>query len=98
MKVAVTDYVEDNLDWEAEQLKKAGIDFTCFQLKFKPEEEVLERIADADIIVVNMVAEQFIIGRNGFGNSSGSSTSLEKIASYLLTTTNLCKSTVVLLV
>jgi len=41
LKVVVTDYIEDNLDWEIEQLAKAGIDFACFQLKFRPEAEVL---------------------------------------------------------
>jgi len=55
MKVVVTDYIEDNLDWEAEQLAAAGIEFEACQLKFKPEAEVLEKIADADVIVVNMV-------------------------------------------
>ena len=55
LKVVVTDYIEDNLGWEAEQLAQAGIDFAAYQLKFKPEAEVLEKIADADIIVVNMV-------------------------------------------
>jgi len=55
MKVVVTDYIEDNLNWEAEQCRKAGLDFAAYQLKFKPESEVLAHIADADIIVVNMV-------------------------------------------
>lgn len=55
MKVVVTDYIEDDLDWEAEELEKAGIEFEAFQLKFKTEAEVLEKISDADVIVVNMV-------------------------------------------
>jgi D-3-phosphoglycerate dehydrogenase len=55
IKAVVTDYIEDNLDWEAEQLTKAGIQFEAYQLKFKPEHEVLEKIGDADIVVVNMV-------------------------------------------
>ena len=55
LKVVVTDYIEDNLDWEAEQLAKAGLQFEAYQLKFKPEGEVLAKIADADMIVVNMV-------------------------------------------
>ncbi len=55
MKVAVTDYIEDNLDWEAGELKKAGIAFSAFQLKFKPEDELVATLADADVIVVNMV-------------------------------------------
>jgi D-3-phosphoglycerate dehydrogenase len=55
MKVVVTDYIEENLDWEADQCRKAGIELAIYQLKFKPEAEVLEKIADADVIVVNMV-------------------------------------------
>jgi D-3-phosphoglycerate dehydrogenase len=55
MKVVVTDYIEENLDWETEECRKAGIEFTAYQLKFKPEAEVLARVADAEVIVVNMV-------------------------------------------
>jgi D-3-phosphoglycerate dehydrogenase len=55
MKVVVTDYIEEDLDWEAEELNKAGIKFEAFQLKFKPESEILTRISDADVVVVNMV-------------------------------------------
>lgn len=55
MKAVVTDYIEANLNWEADELKKAGIEFECCQLKFKPEHEILEKIKDADVIVVNMV-------------------------------------------
>ncbi len=54
-KVVVTDYIEDDLDYEAAELARAGIDFEAHQLKFRPEEEVFEKIADADVIVVNMV-------------------------------------------
>lgn len=55
IKVVVTDYIEDNLDWEAEKLAGKGIVFETYQLKFRPEEDVLAKIKDADIIVVNMV-------------------------------------------
>jgi D-3-phosphoglycerate dehydrogenase len=55
VKVVVTDYIEEDLDWEAAELRKAGIEFEAFQLKFRPEDEVLEKIRDADVIVVNMV-------------------------------------------
>ncbi len=55
MKVVVTDYIEDNLDWEAEELKKAGIEFEVYQLKFKSESEIVDKIKDADVVVVNMV-------------------------------------------
>ena len=55
MKVAVTDYIEDNLDWEAKQLAARGIELAVHQLKFKPEAEVAAQLAGADAIVVNMV-------------------------------------------
>jgi D-3-phosphoglycerate dehydrogenase / 2-oxoglutarate reductase len=55
IKVVVTDYIEENLDWEAEKLGEKGIVFELYQLKHKPEEEVLAKIKDADVIVVNMV-------------------------------------------
>ena len=55
MKVAVTDYIEDNLDWESKQLAEAGIDFAFHQLKFQPEDEIVQKIGDADIVLVNMV-------------------------------------------
>jgi len=54
-KVVVTDYIEPDLEWEAAEMKKRGVDFHCHQLKFKPEAEVLAAIQDADVIVVNMV-------------------------------------------
>ena len=53
-KVVVTDYIEADLNWEAEQMAAAGIEFSAHQLKFKPEEEVLAVIGDAEVIVVNM--------------------------------------------
>ncbi|MFA5688299.1 MAG: C-terminal binding protein [Kiritimatiellales bacterium] len=55
VKVIVTDYIEPDMAWEAEQLKAQGIEFEAHQLKFLPEDEVLEKVRDADVIVVNMV-------------------------------------------
>ena len=55
IKWAVTDYIEDNLDWEAAEMAKAGVEFAAFQLKFKPEAEVAEKLQDADVVLVNMV-------------------------------------------
>jgi len=55
VKAVVTDYIESNLDWEATQLKEAGIAFEAHQLKFKSEDEVVAAIGDADVVVVNMV-------------------------------------------
>ncbi len=55
VKVVVTDYIEPNMDWEAKELCGTGIEFETHQLKFLPEDEVLEIVRDADVIVVNMV-------------------------------------------
>lgn len=56
IKVVVTDYIEENLDWEREQLaQRGGFIFEAHQLKFKSEDEVCEKIRDADVVVVNMV-------------------------------------------
>ena len=55
MKVVVTDYIESNLDWEARRLEERGIEFAAYQLKFRPEDEVVAACQDADVIVVNMV-------------------------------------------
>lgn len=55
MKVVVTDYIEADLNWEAEELRAKGIEFETCQLKFLSEGEVLEKVRDADVIVVNMV-------------------------------------------
>ena len=54
-KVVVTDFIEPNLDWEAGEVAKRGADFTALQLKFRPEQEVIAAVKDADVIVVNMV-------------------------------------------
>ena len=55
MKVVVTDFVETDLEWEAEQFAAAGIEFEACQLKFRPEAEQVEKLADADALLVNMV-------------------------------------------
>lgn len=55
MKVAVTDYIEPDLAWEAGELAKRGIEFATHQLKFAPFEKVVEATRDADVVVVNMV-------------------------------------------
>lgn len=54
-KVVVTDYIERDLNWEAEKLAANNIKFETYQLKFKSDEEVLSKIGDADVIVVNML-------------------------------------------
>lgn len=54
LKVVVTDYIEPDLDWEAERARELGIDFFAYQLKNSAPEQLLEVIEDADIVVVNM--------------------------------------------
>ncbi len=55
-KVVVTDYIEDDLDWEAEKFAEMdNVQFETYQLKLAPKEEVIEVCKDADIILVNMV-------------------------------------------
>jgi len=54
IKVVVTDYIEPDLDWEAEQFEQMDVDFSCYQLKFAPPEEILGVASEADILIVNM--------------------------------------------
>lgn len=53
-KIVITDYIEDNLDWEVEEMKKRDIDFSHHQLKLAPEEELVGAIRDCDVVIVNM--------------------------------------------
>jgi D-3-phosphoglycerate dehydrogenase len=56
LKIVVTDYIEPDLEWEAEQLAKYDhVTFEYHQLKFQSDEELLEVVRDADMILVNMV-------------------------------------------
>ncbi len=55
MKVAVTDYIEEELEWEARKLSEANIEFSAFQLKHRPVDDVVKAVGDADVLVVNMV-------------------------------------------
>lgn len=55
VKVVVTDYIEADLDWEKAEMDRRGVQFACYQLKQAPVSEVIEKTADADIVVVNMV-------------------------------------------
>jgi len=50
----VVDYVEKDLDWEAEECAKLGVAFEAYQLKFAPPDEVVAKCRDADFLVVDM--------------------------------------------
>ena len=57
IKIVVTDYIEPDLEWEKEQLARfEHVTLEYHQLKFAPQEELLEVIRDADAILVNMTA------------------------------------------
>ncbi|MFC1539263.1 C-terminal binding protein [Candidatus Latescibacterota bacterium] len=60
----VVDYVEHNLDWEAEESKKMGVDFEAYQLKFAPPAEIIEKCGDADFLCVDMtpITEEIFSG------------------------------------
>ncbi|TFG57612.1 MAG: C-terminal binding protein [Spirochaetales bacterium] len=53
MKCRVTDYVEEDLDWEAGEYKKAGIDFKAFKLRGADPDALLAEVRDADVLVVD---------------------------------------------
>lgn len=53
-KVVVTDYIEPDLEWERAQLASLPVTFEAYQLKTAPREDLLARIGDADVLVVNM--------------------------------------------
>ena len=55
IKCVVTDYIEPDLNWEADELARCGVDFASHQLKFAPVERVIAATRDADVVVVNMV-------------------------------------------
>jgi D-3-phosphoglycerate dehydrogenase len=54
-KVVVTDYIEPDLEWEAKEMARRGVEFETHQLKFAPPSEVAAATRDADVVVVNMV-------------------------------------------
>jgi len=55
-KVVVTDYIEQDLDWESKKLSEAPVEFSVHQLKHAPAKQLISTIADADIIIVNMAS------------------------------------------
>lgn len=54
MKVAITDYIETDLEWEKEEFAKLGLEYSINQMKHASPSQLLEKIIDADIIIVNM--------------------------------------------
>lgn len=56
IKVVVTDYIEQDLDWEVKKLSDVPVDFQFYQLKHATSEKLIEMVSDATIIIVNMAA------------------------------------------
>ncbi len=52
----VTDYVERDLAWEKAECKNLGIKLAAYQLKTAPAAEIVAKVRDADIVLVNMAA------------------------------------------
>ena len=50
----ITDYIEPDQVWEEVECKKLGVDFSYYQLKEAPPAEIIEKVGDADIVLVNM--------------------------------------------
>jgi len=50
----VTDYIERDLEWEKGECRKLDIRFGAYQLKYAPAEEIVRKVKDADIVLVNM--------------------------------------------
>jgi D-3-phosphoglycerate dehydrogenase len=51
--VVITDYVEENLSWEMEQLSRTA-DLRIYQERFAPPELLMTILRDARIVIVNM--------------------------------------------
>jgi len=54
IRVAVTDFIEPDLEWERAQLAPLGVDFRAHQLKFASPDELVSQVGDAEVLVVNM--------------------------------------------
>ncbi|MDD8015929.1 MAG: C-terminal binding protein [Acidobacteriota bacterium] len=60
----ITDYIERDLEWEAEECRKLGVQFAHYQLKTASAKEIMRHVGDADVILVNMAKfdEELISG------------------------------------
>jgi D-3-phosphoglycerate dehydrogenase len=63
-KIVVTDYIEPDLEWERAQLAGSPVTFEAFQLKSATREDLLARIGDAEVLIVNMAKMDRDVIRN----------------------------------
>lgn len=54
IKIVITDHLEPDFKWELKRLPRGKIVFETHQLKHAPEDELIAKIKDADMVVVNM--------------------------------------------
>jgi len=54
LKFVITDYIENDLDYELDFAQKIGVDLKSYQLKQADQSELIEAISGAEIILVNM--------------------------------------------
>ena len=54
MKVVITDYIEPDLKREKKEFDNLGLDYEFYQMKHASAGELIEKLVDADIIIVNM--------------------------------------------
>lgn len=50
----ISDYIEFELDWEAKECERLGVNFEHYQMKTAPPSELIAKLKDADILLVNM--------------------------------------------
>ena len=50
----ITDYIERDLEWEKKECARLGVDFSYYKLKSASTSEIVNKVGDADILLVNM--------------------------------------------
>jgi D-3-phosphoglycerate dehydrogenase / 2-oxoglutarate reductase len=54
IKVVITDYIEPDLDWETDQFRQMGLEFSHHQRKTAGPAELVAVARDADVVITNM--------------------------------------------
>ena len=54
LRFMITDYIEPDLDWEAERCRELGVDFSFHQMKNAESGALIEACGETDILLVNM--------------------------------------------
>ncbi|MFV1858829.1 MAG: C-terminal binding protein [Anaerolineales bacterium] len=53
-RVVVTDFIEPDLEWEAEQFRELGVKFSAHHLKFGTAQQLIAAAGQSDVLIVNM--------------------------------------------